>query len=147
MRIQLFIKVLRHFKNIINKKEELTKDLNCTEAILEIFNDFTKSNKIRNLILLNKNSKQFKKAVNDNPIKLSDKAGGKNNVFVYDDDQKKDLPTILMNNEGKNKPLNNITSFDISGLKGIGKFYDIYNEVKYVKANFIKIFKEVCINF
>lgn len=43
----------------------------------------------------------------------------------------------------KQKEVLNLTSFDQSNLQNIGKFYNIYNEIEYLKEDVVKLFKQV----
>ena len=141
-RLQLFIKVLCHFKNFQKNNDILVKDLHCTEPILQIFDEFINSRKVKKLIYINKSSNQFRKASTIKPCKTVDKGTGDGIVNAYGELPKATGASNLMFVE-KQKEVLNITIFNQSNLQNIGKFYNMYNEIEYIKEEIMKLFKQV----
>lgn len=120
----------------------LLKDLHCTEPILQIFEEFIKSRKVKKIIYINKSSREFKKASTIKPSKTADKGSGEGSISAYGVLPKANGTTDLIFVE-RQKEVLNLTSFDQSNLESIGKFYNIYNEIEYIKEEIIKVFKQV----
>jgi len=145
-RLQLFIKVLREFKSFQKSKEMLLKDHNFTQAIIQVFDEFLQSRNIKLIIYNNKKSQHFQKASNIKPCKTADKGTGDGNISGYGTLPKMGGTTNLMFID-KHKEVLNLTSFNQSNLQNINKFYNIYNEVHYIKEEILKLFKQVIFFF
>jgi len=122
----------------------LIKDLNCSEAILQVFKEFIISKNIKNLLLINKRSKQFEQASAIKQSLAAEKSKENNNSSFGEN-----LGTNTSNYTTieKEKIVKNLTSFDESNLESIGKFYNIFNEIEYIREECMKIFKQVIIDF
>ena len=118
----------------------LVKDLNCSDAILRIFDEIITSRKIKKLLYINKSSKQFHKASTFKPNKTSEKGTGDGNILAYEG---KSVNTTNLMFVEKQKEIINLTSFDQSYLKNIGKFYNLFGEMEYIKEEIMKIMKQV----
>lgn len=109
---------------------------------MQIFDEFINSRKVKKLIYINKSSNQFRKASTIKPCKTVDKGTGDGSVNAYGELPKANGTTNLMFVE-KQKEVLNITSFNQSNLQNIGKFYNMYNEIEYIKEEIMKLFKQV----